>query len=327
MTLFNARNVSRIRLATQLACFLLLLYGGFGVHAFATDRTDDAGESGGPPPKVSFVERPVAVSHVYLPNTVCIYQRQGLCSGCSLYLTSSILTWWPPLVEVLPHLLLVLGMMLLLGRFWCGWSCPLGLISDLLTRARTWVGLDQVRLTRRWRNGLVYAKYVLLGLSLGLAILAGLPGMEEYRLSLLDPFCQVCPSRVFSAFFTFDDVCWTNFSGPIGTTFTWLGFVAFALVFLGLSVRRFWCRLCPIGGLTAIFNKTGLVSLVKDAGKCTGCGACARSCPVDVLRVHQTRTTGVVTAGECTLCLRCVEACPEEGCLRFSLLGYKVTGS
>ena len=45
--------------------------------------------------------------------------------------------------------------------------CPLGLLSDLLTRLRTALGIEEVRLSRRARDGLVVTKYMLLALALG----------------------------------------------------------------------------------------------------------------------------------------------------------------
>jgi len=263
---------------------------------------------------------------VVLPATACIYQRQGLCRGCSLYLVSDALTWRPPLERLGPYLALLLLGLLLAGRLWCGWICPLGLLSDLLTRLRVAVGVRRLQLSPRARDGLVWAKYVLLVLALGIAALASLPSMAEARISLVDPFCRVCPARIFTPLFTFDELCWTDTSSPVAAVFSALGLVAFGLFFLGLAVRRFWCRLCPIGGLSALFNRTGLVSIVKDGARCVRCGACERVCPLDVRRVHEAEH-GEVTAHECHLCLRCVEACPEPGCLRFKWLGRRVTGS
>jgi polyferredoxin len=210
---------------------------------------------------------------------------------------------------------------------WCGWACPLGLISDLLTKVRALCRIEQIRLSRGWRDGLVIAKYVLLALALGIAALAAFPGMAGVRDSVVDPFCRVCPARIFTPFFSFDSICWTDLRNATTTTFTVLGLIAFGLYFLGLFIRRFWCRLCPIAALTVLFNRTGLVSLVKDARKCTRCGACQRSCPLDVRAVYEGRGRDVVTAYECTLCLRCVEACPEKGCLGFHWIGQKVAGS
>ncbi|MBN2498491.1 MAG: 4Fe-4S binding protein [Deltaproteobacteria bacterium] len=311
-----------MRLLVQAACFFLLLYGGFAVEALAGVQSGDKP----PPGRVELVERAPTSTPLYLPVTTCIYQKKGLCRGCSLYYLTEALVWRHPVERWLPYGLVLIFLMLLLGRLWCGWVCPLGFLSDLLTRARLALHLPQLRLSPAVRDGLVWTKYILLALVLGLAALAGWPGMEGVRNDLMDPFCQICPTRVFAPLFTFDTVCWTNFASPAGVVFTLLGLLAFGLFFGGLAVRRFWCRLCPIGGLSALFNRSGLVSLVKDARRCTRCGACARSCPLDVRRVFEGRGRKAVTAFECHLCLRCVEACPEPGCLQFQWLGKRVSG-
>ena len=321
------RRISTLRLVVQLVAFGVLMYGGFAVRALqAPDEASyRAAESG--PAGIQTVRKRSTVTDMPLPATACIYQREGLCRSCSLYYITDAITWLKPVEVFLPYLLVLVLFMLLAGRLWCGWVCPLGLLSDLLTRIRTSLGIAQVRLSKKMREGLVWAKYVLLVLSLGVATVAAFPALADQRLSLVDPFCQICPSRIFSAFFTFDDVCWTVTHDPITITFTVLGLIAFSMFFIGLTVRRFWCRLCPIGGMTALFNRAGLVMLAKDASRCTHCGSCARTCPLDVQRVYEGRTKDAVTSFECHLCLRCVEACPEEGCLQFKWIGKRVTGS
>jgi polyferredoxin len=322
------RRISRLRFAIQLVSFGALIYGGFLVvglqDAFSPTPVPEGAAASG---KVKVVRQGDSATRIFLPATVCIYQRQGLCKGCSLYFVSDSITWLTPWETLLPFLLVLLGVMLLLGRIWCGWICPLGLVTDVLTKIRHGLRLEQVRLSKRWRDGLVVTKYVLLALALAIAALAALPAMSEVRSSLVDPFCRICPARIFSPFFSFDRICWTDFSDAITASFSVLGLVAFGLYFLGLFIRRFWCRLCPIAALTVLFNRTGLVSLVKEGSKCTRCGACARVCPVDIRRVYLARGREVVTDWECTLCLRCLESCPEEGCLSFQWLGGKVTGS
>jgi polyferredoxin len=126
---------------------------------------------------------------------------------------------------------------------------------------------------------------------------------------------------------SFATICWTNWSDWITSTLSVLGLITFVAFFLGLSVRRLYCRICPIGGITAPFNRYGLSSLHKEAQKCTRCGACARVCPVDNLTVFEGEAGQSVNACECTLCLRCVEACPEKDCLQFTFLGRRVVGS
>ncbi|MBW1872038.1 MAG: 4Fe-4S binding protein [Deltaproteobacteria bacterium] len=318
---FGRRKISRLRFFVQLFFTLALLYGGFAI-AWVSD-SDSGIES-----KVRWVDRKGSSSSpLLLPVTACVYQRQGLCKGCSLYYLTDIVTMLPSLESTWVLLLVLSLLMVLFGRFWCGWACPLGFLSDLFTKLRTFFGIGQVRLSRGWRDGLVYAKYVLLFLSFGIAALAAFPGMAEYKMDLLDPFCQICPARIFSAFFSFNCLCWSSWGNSVTSTFTILGYIAFAIFFIGLTVRRFWCRLCPIGGLTAVFNRSGLVSIVKDGQKCTRCRACARSCPLDIRAVYEGRGKKVVTAYECTLCLRCVEACPEEDCLNFVWLGKTIARS
>jgi ferredoxin-type protein NapH len=327
---FSPGRLSRLRWIVQLASFAILMYGGFALSGIEScmggQDTAPTDRLSGPANVKKVVKRPTSLD-LYLPATSCIYQRQGLCKGCSLYYVTDAITWKQPLEKVLPYLAVLVVLMLLGGRLWCGWICPMGLTSDVLTKIRVWTGISRVKVSKGWREGLVWAKYVILLLALGVATLAAFPGMADHRLSLSEPFCQVCPSRIFEAFFTFDQVCWTNHADSITTVFTVLGLIAFGIFFIGLTVRRFWCRLCPIGGLTAVFNRTGLVILEKNAVKCTRCGACERTCPLDVQRVYEGRETGPVTSYECHLCLRCVEACPEEDCLQFKWLGKRVTGS
>jgi len=58
-----------------------------------------------------------------------------------------------------------------------------------------------------------------------------------------------------------------------------------------------------------------LASLIKlkpavDKGRCTGCGLCAESCPVDALRMEKGRP--VFNYSKCIRCLCCHEFCPEN---------------
>lgn len=48
----------------------------------------------------------------------------------------------------------------------------------------------------------------------------------------------------------------------------------------------------------------------RSNAKCTGCGFCARSCPVDAIAVKNGRA--VMKRGRCIMCLCCHELCPEN---------------
>lgn len=326
-------RITLSRRFTQSVFFLFIVYGGFvlgpTLDTASGEIITDSGYRGSfeRSQGIRWVQRERPALDLFFPLTSCYYQHRGLLSGCSLLFLSEHLTWLTPLLVVLPHLLLLLALMFCLGRLWCGWACPFGLLSDLLTWSRKVLGIDHFTLSRRWRDGLVWTKYVLLFATLGLSLLAAVPALVHKRSSLLLPFCQICLGKFASPFLSFAEICWTNTSDWITTTLTILGLITFVAFFMGFGIRRFYCRICPIGGITAPFNRFGLISLNKDSSACTGCGTCSRVCPVDNLTVFEGKQTGPVNACECTLCLRCVEACPERGCLALTLLGKKIARS
>ena len=47
-----------------------------------------------------------------------------------------------------------------------------------------------------------------------------------------------------------------------------------------------------------------------DSEKCTGCGVCKETCPVEAISVND--GLAVVEGGTCVECGRCVPECPNE---------------
>jgi ferredoxin len=54
-----------------------------------------------------------------------------------------------------------------------------------------------------------------------------------------------------------------------------------------------------------------------DAYRCTGCGACVRACPPDIIGLHKGKA--VIILDLCQQCGECFEACPVEGAIHFKL--------
>ncbi len=326
-------RIALARRVSQTLCFILIVFGGFlFVRPLDHGQAEIVDESGygGKYERgrgVRWVEREPVRVDAYLPATSCYYQHKGMFTGCSLAFLAEHLTWLTPVVEIVPHLLLLLLLMFAAGRLWCGWVCPFGFLGDLLTGLRKLIGLDHLQLPRSAREALVWTKYLLLLSSLTMSILGAVPALSGSRGDLLLPFCQVCVGKIVSPLLSGASICWTNFRTVTSTVLTILGFLALGALVLSFFVRRLYCRICPIGGLSAPFNRYGMAALHKRARKCTRCGACARVCPVDNLTVFEGDRDGPVSACECTMCLRCVESCPEPDCLERTFLGKRVVAS
>ncbi|MBI5632982.1 MAG: 4Fe-4S binding protein [Nitrospirae bacterium] len=110
----------------------------------------------------------------------------------------------------------------LAGRFYCGWLCPFGALSEFIARLpfRKW-GMSH-KMDDRWRN----AKYIFFGLAMLAVFLGRRSDFGNYETYV----------TLFS------------FSG---------NYLAWTLVGLSLAanlrVERFWCRyLCPVAALTGL---------------------------------------------------------------------------
>jgi polyferredoxin len=114
---------------------------------------------------------------------------------------------------------------------------------------------------------------------------------------------------------------------------TYLNLAILAVVTaLALAYRRLWCRICPLGALTALFStftpfkQVALTKLEKNQKKCTNCGVCKRVCPTQATDVFE-KKSGDVTESRCILCARCVEVCPYEDALSIKFAGKTIMQS
>ena len=233
---------------------------------------------------------------------------------------------WVPLL--LPGVL-VLVLSAFLGRFFCGWLCPLGTVLDLVT--------GRIRKTSpvRWLKGSV--KYWLL-LPLLVASLFNLN-----LAGLLDPIAILVRALTFFFHPLLGETVRTGWVGlyhligdrrdlldpgyrvvrdyllPFRETLYPLAFLS-ALVFTAIVwLERFetrnWCRnLCPLGTLLGLVSRLSTFSRVP-ARLCADCQECARLCPTSFDRE-------ILQQEECILCMECQLHCPN-GRVSFRLAGAR----
>ncbi len=180
--------------------------------------------------------------------------------------------------------LVLLLYLLLGGRTFCSWVCPVNPISDLagLLRKR-FVPAGQERVGRKTR-------YWALALALMLSAITGVAAFEW-----ISPIGILHRSVVFGAG-----------SGLL---------LVLAIFLLDLLVlRRGWCAsLCPLGAFYALVGKLTPLRMGFDMARCDRCGDCVLVCPEpQVLAFDAMGRAGMVNAGECTRCSRCLEVCPTD---------------
>lgn len=189
---------------------------------------------------------------------------------------------------------------LLGSRVFCGWVCPMNLVTEAAAWLRQRLGLpaDVIRLPRA-------ARYAALA---GTVIASFATGTAAFE--------AVSPQ----AFLWRDLVFGTGLSALSAAS------AVFALE-LGL-MKDGWCgHLCPLGAfwsLTGRVSPRPLLTIRFDDARCTRCADCLKVCPEKhIIRFKDLAKTGRIPSGDCISCGRCIEICPEEA-LAFRL-GIKTT--
>ncbi|MBZ5687801.1 MAG: 4Fe-4S binding protein [Acidobacteriia bacterium] len=240
--------------------------------------------------------------------------------------------------------LLILIPTMFIGRFFCGWICPLGSIhhffSSLKSERKRGKHLLESNRYKRWQT----TKYYILGATLMAALLGtGVVGwldpfsflVRSIGLSILpatnyalQAALAVLEHNRFGPVQTIGGVLHfilgsvlLSFKQPYFRQGIWFGFLFFFILALNFRVTRFWCRaLCPLGALLGIVSRWSVLGLVKNPEHCNDCNRCLLRCqggddPIGGVPWRQP---------ECHLCLNCVDECPVHG-LQFKLFPAQTT--
>ncbi|MBK7857834.1 MAG: 4Fe-4S binding protein [Archangiaceae bacterium] len=179
-----------------------------------------------------------------------------------------------------------LALVLVLGRFFCGWVCPyvpLLAASNSLRWLLHRVGLAplDLKLPRR-------TSWAVLVAVLGASALSG---------AQLWPL--VYPPSVIGR-----EAFRAVFFGGLGAGAL---LIAFAFAFDSLVSRAGFCRsLCPGGAMFSLLGAASPITVKLEREKCTGCTACDVVC-----NLGQSPMTGRIDEG-CERCGKCVASCPTS---------------
>lgn len=233
---------------------------------------------------------------------------------CPLGALESLLGGYAFIPRVLIVLAIVVGAIMVFGKAFCSWVCPVPHIQNVFKTKRRAEKEDRERqeaaalAMSNWKSGVqveqprvqVDSRHMVLGGALLSTAIFGFP-----------VFCLVCPVGLTFATFI---LLWrfVQFNEP-----TW-GLLAFPLIIiLEVVVLRRWCgRICPLGALLALVssaNKTFHPAVdhtvcLRDTDNAS-CEACDIACPE---HIDPYADLGKRPLIECVKCGRCSASCPVK---------------
>jgi polyferredoxin len=213
--------------------------------------------------------------------------------------------------------LLVLIPTFFLGRFFCGWVCPLGTLHHFFSSIRSGWKRGRPRIeSNRYHTWQTFKYYLLFALLAATALGCSIGGLlDPISLALRSFGLSILPA----AHYAIDSAL--SFRQTHFRQAFLLGSLFIALLSLNLRITRFWCRaLCPLGALLGACSRWSVIHLEKDSRDCHDCNRCLLHCQGgdDPIPGKPWRKA------ECHLCMNCVADCPETG-LRFRFLRSEST--
>jgi ferredoxin-type protein NapH len=190
------------------------------------------------------------------------------------------------LTAVIGALIVAMFYLLVGGRVYCAWVCPVNLVTDAAAALRRRLGLRGGRTPPRT------LRYWLLGATLVAAFATGSIAWE-----LVNPVTMLHRGILFG----------------FGLAWAVLGAV---FVFDLLVAPRGWCgHVCPVGAFYGLIGRASLVRVsAPRRAACDDCTDCYRVCPEPHVIVPALKGEGspVIRSGDCTNCGRCIDVCSKD---------------
>jgi ferredoxin-type protein NapH len=206
------------------------------------------------------------------------------------YFTEGKMIFPSPVTSLFAILFMWLGLVLILGRGWCGWICFFGWMDQFFASLlkKPIISLEH---QPKWAKLFPYA--FMLFLILVSAVF------------LTPVFCAyMCPLRII-------------YDPPgVTTTFQWITaliFVTGGLTFLVvgplLTKKRLFCSfICPLMPANAVVGIINPFKVKVDKSLCKDCGLCVKNCELFAITKESLAKGG--TTIECAKCGKCMDKCP-----------------
>ncbi len=173
------------------------------------------------------------------------------------------------------------------GRVFCSWVCPVNIVTDAASWLRCKLGIKTT-------SGGVSNKtrYWLLMTVMLTALITGTVVWE-----LVNPVSILHRGIIF------------------GMSFAWF-LIAFIFLFDLFVVKNGWCsRICPMGAFYSLLGKSSVLRVnAKQRDQCTDCLECFVVCPESQIinPALKGESSSIVLDGNCTNCGRCIDICEPK---------------
>lgn len=192
---------------------------------------------------------------------------------------------------LLGALLVLLIYVIIGGRMFCSWVCPMNIITDLAFRLRRMFKIEpytKLSLSRNFR-------YYILVLSLLVSAVFGLAAFE-----IISPISMLHRAVIFG-------------SG------TGLAFVLVIFLVDLFVLKAGWCgHICPLGAFYSFVGKQAIIKVKHDKDNCTNCMDCFDVCIEEQVLSIIGKESNYIRSGACTNCGRCIETC-KDNALKYAL--------
>lgn len=197
--------------------------------------------------------------------------------------------------------LLIIIPTLFLGRFFCSWICPLGILNQ-------WFGALLIKRSLKENYQLnsyqkIYrVKYYILTILLIFALLG------SNQIGLFDPIVTIFRASSLALYPVAGKIGFPIYNSiPIYLGVSLIGILFILIIFANRFVPRFYCRtLCPLGGLLGLLSYKAPYRIRRDIDLCIDCDHCLKSCQGASDPHSEHRVT------ECHLCMNCISDCPTN---------------
>ncbi len=196
---------------------------------------------------------------------------------------------WPELTAIIGALIVAASYLLLGGRAYCAWVCPINPVTDLAAWLRRKLGIK-----KGWTPKRSLRLYVLAGILITTLISGSLVW------ELVNPITSLHRAILFGAL---------------------MGAAATLAIFLFdlFTAQHGWCgHLCPVGAFYGLLGEGSILRVSAAAReRCDDCMDCFAICPepqviAPALRGEKTGTGPIIFSGDCLNCGRCLDVCSED---------------